>query len=762
MYNQNPSFLASRFYAHSWGSIPILLHHVVRFEPIWDPDSNAWLHKPVCSCQHGMKCANPGKHPVVGWRQKPMNTPSEALQTASELLATHPHYGLALRTGPESNLLTFDIDIRPDKRGDLALMDGLARRGIPLEAVTSTLTQITGSGGMHFIFRYPQGHKVPTITNHPEFGPGVDIKGEGGMFNVAPSIHKNGKPYRFVNDSADPSLILDLPLSVLEIIEKKQSADPYAVENMALEAYTPNEEDILELAHKLKTQRKSQKLKTIAKNLCAAMNREALFLDGSAHDGFRDMAFQVAQEWPLCDTETVLELFRPAMEARQAVKPEASTDLENLRDSLETAKKKAEEFRLSWAGKLLRDAGGSLVSCISNFSDILENDPEIKGSLYYNNRAKMPALDRQLGKLPGPFPRDLDGDDRSRIARWMENKYRFKVSNTKDLFDCLCAVSSQQGKRDPFAEWLLNLPPWDGCPRLGQLLQHVGGAPDTEYVRTIIPIWFRGFVHRILEPGFKVDTMLILEGRQGHNKSTFFKTLLPELYLFNDSLHKLTQDEATLRLLHSGPVIHEIGDLAGFSRTNLTDLKAFLSACNDHVRPLYQQGRQAPRNFIIVGSTNEHKYLQDPTGARRFLPMQINRYIDVPIVLRDRDQLFAEALAGLRLGQIDFVSTQMAEYFSSEMEQRREIDTWEDPIRDFLDKIVVTTDGQQMQKMQTTVWEVLQNVCDMELKNVTRKEQMRTANCLKVLGWTQRHTKKGSMWCREVPNNPPTVSGDNL
>lgn len=750
MYTQNQTFTAARYYAQAWGSIPILLHYVERWDQAWDPDIQQYVHKAVCSCQNGVKCANPGKHPVVGWRQKPMNTPYEGMQTASELLNSNPRYGLAMRTGPESNLLTFDIDIRPDKRGDLALMDGLSRNGLNPHLLLNTLQQITGSGGSHLIFRYPLGRKVPTITNHPAFGPGVDVKGEGGMFNVAPSVHKNGFPYRFVNDNADPSLIRDVPEEVLALIEKKQSADPYAIDNLNLEAYTPNTEDILELAHKLKTQRKSAHLKEIGRNLQRAMNGEVIFPEGSAHDGFRDVAFQIAHEWPLCDTETVVELFRPSMELRQEARPEASTDLENLRDSLDTAKAKAEEFRLSWAGQLLREQGGALTSCISNFMTILEHDPEVKGSLYYDMRAKMPALERALGEVPGPFPRLLEGDDRVHIAGWIERKYRFKVPRPKDFFEVICAIASKNAKKDSFSEWLNNLPQWDGVSRLPSLLQHTGGAPDSEYVRTIIPIWFRGFVRRVLEPGFKNDTMLILEGGQGSNKSTFFESIVPSLNLFSNSLHKLNQDEATLRQLHGGPAIFEIGELHSFSKTSLTELKAFLSARADNVRPLYQQGRQASRNFVIVGSTNEEEYLQDPTGARRFLPVQITRKIDIETIVQLREQLFAEAIAGIHQGCLAYVPTEMAQHFASEMEKRREVDAWQEPIQDYLDRPVTLPGGGQTLREEVTTWEVLNNVLDIELKDVSRREQMRAANCLKALGWCRKHTKKGKVWVRNA------------
>jgi hypothetical protein len=69
-----------------------------------------------------------------------------------------------------------------------------------LEAEHGTLRPtrevITGRGGRHLWFRY-----TGTIQcSAGRVAPGVDVRGDGGYGVVPPSIHENGRSYRFLND----------------------------------------------------------------------------------------------------------------------------------------------------------------------------------------------------------------------------------------------------------------------------------------------------------------------------------------------------------------------------------------------------------------------------------------------------------------------------------------------------------------------------------------------------------------------------------
>ena len=71
--------------------------------------------------------------------------------------------------------------------------------------------------------------------------------------------------------------------------------------------------------------------------------------------------------------------------------------------------------------------------------------------------------------------------------------------------------------------------------------------------------------------------------------------------------------------------------------------KAFLSRQIDRARMAYGRiTKEMARACVIVGTTNDSKFLTDITGNRRYWPVTVKRF-DVDALRRDRDQLWAEA-----------------------------------------------------------------------------------------------------------------------
>ena len=190
---------------------------------------------------------------------------------------------------------------------------------------------------------------------------------------------------------------------------------------------------------------------------------------------------------------------------------------------------------------------------------------------------------------------------------------------------------------------------WDGISRLDSWLITYLDAEDTPLIRAIGSRWMISAVARIMQPGAKVDHMLILEGPQGGKKSSALKTLAGAEW-FTDELAEIGSKDAAQQM--RGIWIIEIAELDAISRAEVSRIKAFLTRTTDRYRPPYERYVvEVPRQCVFAGSVNPETYLRDETGNRRFWPVRCGS-IDIDALRHDRDQLWAEAVARYRQGAI--------------------------------------------------------------------------------------------------------------
>ncbi len=190
---------------------------------------------------------------------------------------------------------------------------------------------------------------------------------------------------------------------------------------------------------------------------------------------------------------------------------------------------------------------------------------------------------------------------------------------------------------------------WDGVPRIDRWLVDLIGAEDTEYVRTVGRLFMIGAVARIFEPGCKFDSCLVLVTKQGAGKGRFIRALAA-------GWHKELSSEfhSTNKMIEStqGGWLVEIAELAGVGRADRNILKGYITRQDDRARLAYARRADArPRQFVLIGSSNEMDFLADDTGERRWWPVEGDRSSENPIVVPDQETvslMWAEAVEAYR------------------------------------------------------------------------------------------------------------------
>jgi predicted P-loop ATPase len=172
----------------------------------------------------------------------------------------------------------------------------------------------------------------------------------------------------------------------------------------------------------------------------------------------------------------------------------------------------------------------------------------------------------------------------------------------------------------------------------------------------------------VLKPGCKFDTCLVLEGPQGRKKSTALRVLAGEW--FSDTELDLAHKDSMSYI--RGKWLHEFGELGSLARTEEMRQKSFLSRQVDEFRPSYGRREiRCARQVAFAGTTNQWQWNKDPTGGRRFWPVEVGEEIRIEALQEAREQLFAEAFAAAQAGERYWPDSQeQADLFDPEQASR--------------------------------------------------------------------------------------------
>ena len=134
-----------------------------------------------------------GKFPKIKWKQYQTELPS--IEQIEQWWAEYPKADISLVTGRLSGIVIFDAD------GQKAL-DYLEDRGMPY----TPEVQSSSKDRRHFYFEYPELEgRIITCVSKSVHKVDLEVKAEGGLTVLPPSIHNSGVKYKWIHSPEEYS-----------------------------------------------------------------------------------------------------------------------------------------------------------------------------------------------------------------------------------------------------------------------------------------------------------------------------------------------------------------------------------------------------------------------------------------------------------------------------------------------------------------------------------------------------------------------------
>lgn len=375
----------------------------------------------------------------------------------------------------------------------------------------------------------------------------------------------------------------------------------------------------------------------------------------------------------------------------------------------------------AWFDRLTRNRENKIESHVGNLDLVFANDPRWEGVLAYCDFSYRVLF---LRKAPIDHAEvELQDPDVARMRVWFQRNYLSMRPPPRNELQDAIIIASQRQRHHPVRTYLESLRPPGQKLIDDWLIRAFDAAGNRDYLRMIGRRFLIGAVARVMRPGCKMDNMLILEGNQGIYKSTALSILFGDW--FSDAPIPLGDKDAYQ--LIQGVWGYEMAELDALSKTESTTAKAFITQQNDRFRPPYGTGVMSfKRQTVFVGTTNQDEYLKDYSGNRRYWPV-LCRHVDLEWMELNRDQLWAEAVAAYRAGEIWWIDgPEEKALCEAEQETRLSRDAWEDIISDWL-----ATHASPYY----TAAQILQDALGIDAAHIQRVHQNRLSPIMKALGW---------------------------
>jgi putative DNA primase/helicase len=379
---------------------------------------------------------------------------------------------------------------------------------------------------------------------------------------------------------------------------------------------------------------------------------------------------------------------------------------------------------------------------VANIKRVILLDPQIEKTIWFDE-----FMDRVMTVWGGGKPREWSDVDDINLQIYLQESLCMPKLGKSAVQDAVISAAHTDTRNE--AKAYIESVQWDGVERLGSFMHQIFGAEDNEYTRAAGQNFWISMVARVMRPGCKVDTMIVLEGIQGAGKSRALSMIGGQW--FAEANQSPTDKDFYLNL--AGKMLIEIGEMDAFNRSEVTKVKQVITCQTDRYRAPYERrAADHPRRCVFAGTTNRDDWNKDETGARRFWPVYCTA-INHTMLMDNRDQYFAEAAAKLNQGANWWDMPEDAT--KQQQEARRDSDELESVLADWL-----------LGKSEITVHSIMADLMQVPLERQDKSLQMRIAKALRALKWHKpaapvwRGGKTTRVWVKpitfiDVPHSDP-------
>lgn len=332
------------------------------------------------------------------------------------------------------------------------------------------------------------------------------------------------------------------------------------------------------------------------------------------------------------------------------------------------------------------------------------------------------------GELIGP-----DKASRMYLELSASTNYQWNKVITKDAITDIAEENQFDHIKEHFLELASSNAPLQDSDwyRLDQFLFGI----DDPIAAMFMPKYLIGAVSRLMQPGCPYVPTPILVGGQGSRKSDLVKALFGADYVTQGIKTKLDKDD--ISKIHRFFCL-ELAEFDGFTKNaDRERLKEFLTTTEDTYRPVWKEGEVTrPRSFVFWGNANNIP-LDDPTGNRRYVAIDINEkshsdQLPLDRIKKHREAIWSRAFFEYNHGTTYHFSAQEQTQVNESNKLSTNVDSWQEKLAERLGY-----DPKHTYLNTSDAFEILR----IDLSQQSRSNQHRIATILKALGYTKRRIK---------------------